>query len=98
MSKAAPAPNTIAAPTPAVRMGIAPAVLLEVPAVLEVPVTPAPGPAPVPVAVAEAVTPLVNGMALAEEAPENAGTWEVAVALGVADVSLGLRTLGDISQ
>lgn len=49
-------------------MGIAPAVLLEVP------VTPAPAPAPVPVAVAEAVTPLVNGIALAEEAPENAGT------------------------
>lgn len=58
----------MAAPTPAVRMGIAPAVLLEVP------VTPAPAPAPVPVAVTEAVTPLVNGTALAEEALENAGT------------------------
>lgn len=50
------------------RIGIAPAVLLEVP------VTPAPAPAPVPDTVAEADTPLVNGMVLAEEAPENAGT------------------------
>lgn len=92
MSNAAPAPKTIAAPTPAVRMGIPPAVLLEVP------VTPAPAPAPVPVTVAEADTPLVNGIPLAEEAPENAGTWEDAVALGVADVLLGSRTLNEISQ
>jgi len=77
----------MAAPTPAVRMGTAIAVLLEVP------VTPAPAPAPVPVAVVEAVTPLVNGIAPAEEAPENAGTWEVAVALGGSDGVLGLRTL-----
>ena len=67
MIKAAPAPRTIAAPTPAVRMGIAPAELLEVP------VTLAPAPAPVPEIVADAETPLVNGMALAEEAPEKAG-------------------------
>jgi hypothetical protein len=37
-------------------------------------------------------------MPLAEEAPENAGAWEVAVAFGVAEVLLGLRTLKDISQ
>jgi hypothetical protein len=32
-------------------------------------------------------------MELAEDAPEKAGTWELAVALGVAEVLFGLRTL-----
>lgn len=82
----------MAAPTPAVRIGIAPALLLEVP------VTLAPAPAPVPDTVVGAVTPLVNGMLPAEEEPENAGAWVVAVALGVADVLLGLRTLSNVSQ